>query len=51
MSDKVTCQHEDITPHVTWDTGHWYWTCNDCYNHIPNLWVTDRMREAENGRK
>lgn len=46
----MECNHEDLVPHVTWDTGHWYWTCNTCYSHVSNQWVTDRMRENENGR-
>ena len=44
LVDKATCQHDNLTPHRTWDTGQWYWTCNGCYEHISNQWVTDRMR-------
>ncbi len=44
---RVSCKHDALTPHRKWDSGSWYWTCNDCYNIIPNRWVTDKMREAE----
>lgn len=41
----VKCGHEDVTPHRKWDSGTWYWTCNDCYETIKNSVITDRMRE------
>lgn len=44
--DKVTCRHQDVTPHRTWDTGIWYWTCDFCYERISNQIITDRMRAS-----
>lgn len=47
----MICNHDHLIPHRTWDSGRWYWTCSDCYIHVDNQWVTDKMREAENARK
>lgn len=46
----MECEHTNLIPHRTWDTGFWRWTCSDCYDNVPNQVVTDRMRKAQENR-
>lgn len=47
---ETNCDHNNLVPHVNWNTGKWYWTCSDCYCAIANQWVTDEMRKKRRGR-